>query len=79
MPRNVRNFWIDADIDGRRSSLTGGPVAKDGGFTMRIRQRDDGTVSEPVRVWGETYKDGTVALVIYDENGSEVFRRVTTR
>lgn len=33
MPRNVRNFWIDAQIDGR-TVLTGGPKGKGGGAAL---------------------------------------------
>ena len=39
-----RNFWIDADIDGRATSLSGGPRAADGGMTIRIKQRDNGGI-----------------------------------
>ena len=40
----VRNFWVDADIDGRATMLSGGPRAKDGGMTIKIRQRDNGGI-----------------------------------
>ena len=30
----MRNFWIDVDIDGRKTRLSGGPKSKDGGFFM---------------------------------------------
>lgn len=42
MVRNVRNFWFEADIDGRDTSMSGGPVAADGGMTIRIYQRVKG-------------------------------------
>ena len=45
MPRNVRNFWIDAQIDGRESRLTGGPSAKDGGMYVKILFRENGQIS----------------------------------
>ena len=34
MPRAVRNFWLSAEVDGRRSLVTGGPRGKDGGITV---------------------------------------------
>ena len=64
MPRNVRNFWINCDIDGRSNRLSGGPRSKDGGFTMTIRQRDDGSVTKAITVNGYTFKDGTIKLEI---------------
>ena len=45
MPRNVRNFWIEADVDGKKQSVATGPRRKDGGFDMTILMRDDGEVS----------------------------------
>lgn len=36
----VRNFWIEAQIDtpsGAKQILAGGPAAKDGGFTLKIK------------------------------------------
>lgn len=39
----LRNFWIDASIDGRRSEISGGPRAKDGGLGVTIYQRDKGS------------------------------------
>lgn len=40
----VRNFYIDADIDGRATMLSGGPRAKDGGMDIELYQRDDGKI-----------------------------------
>jgi hypothetical protein len=36
----VRNFWVDCDIDGRATVLSGGPKAKDGGMTVDILVRN---------------------------------------
>jgi len=56
MPRNVRNFWIAANIDGRQSNLSGGPKSKDGGFSMSIQIRDDGDVLDALHIRG--YRSG---------------------
>ena len=37
MPRNVRNFWLNLSVDGKRTDVASGPVAKDGGFELRIK------------------------------------------
>lgn len=46
----VRNWWIDVEIDGRKTRLNGGPVSKDGGFSMTIYQRVEGESVEVVRI-----------------------------
>ena len=52
MPRVVRNFWLEADVDGRVSTVAGGPRGKDGGITLRIYQRSGG--EEDVEIaWAE--------------------------
>ena len=40
MPRNLRNFWVSAEVDGRKSPLAGGPVRKDGGMTINLYLKD---------------------------------------
>jgi len=53
----IRNFYIDCEIDGRESRLTGGPRAKDGGFNLTIYQRSDGKKIKVLDVVGIAYKD----------------------
>lgn len=62
MPRNVRNFWIKAEIDGREKTLGGGPVRKDGGFDLTVYMRREGEVIEPVTIIGRANEDGTLLL-----------------
>ena len=38
----VRNFYVEADIEGRETMLGGGPRNEEGGMTTNIYQRDDG-------------------------------------
>ncbi len=70
MPRCVRNFWLDAEIDGRRSRFSSGPRARDGGFRLDIYTRERGAIApSPVRVSGRCCA-GTLSLVVHD--GDEV-------
>lgn len=46
----VRNFWIDADIDGRQTMLSGGPRSKDGGMGVTVYQRNEGCIERAVTV-----------------------------
>ena len=45
MPRNVRNFWVELDIDGKTTEIATGPRNKDGGFSMLIKIRENGSIS----------------------------------
>lgn len=62
MPRVVRNFWLEADVDDRRSLVIGGPRGKDGGITLRIYQRDNGAVRTALRIECRAFCDGTLRL-----------------
>jgi hypothetical protein len=44
-PRVVRNFYVIAEVDGRRSRISGGPRAWDGGMTLTLYQRRSGSVA----------------------------------
>lgn len=53
----IRNFWIDVDIDGRKTRLSGGPKSKDGGFSMTICQRDKGQITKSFQIEGRIKGD----------------------
>lgn len=42
----VRNFYVEANIDGRATKLAGGPAAKDGEMVIHLYQRDHGETVE---------------------------------
>lgn len=69
MPRNVRNFWLQAYIDGRTSDVATGPKNKDGGFTLTIYQRSKGDIVKALTVTGVADSYGTLVLYVDDENG----------
>ena len=52
MPRNVRNFWIETEIDGASKSLEGGPKKKEGGFTTNVFMREKGGVKRVLEITG---------------------------
>jgi len=58
MPRNVRNFWIELDVDGRKSRVETGPIRKDGGFSLTIRARERASIS-PTTLEVRGYVDGS--------------------
>ena len=82
MPRNVRNFWLTFDIDGRSSEFAAGPARADGGFSGRILLRDRGDIGPTLRIEGIAAADGTLEIVIHAPEGATFDGRtltVTTR
>ena len=77
MPRCIRNFWLTAQIDGRRSHWASGPRSRDGGFTLAVFCRDHGAIARPVRITGRC-RDGRLSLDI-DDDGTRVFSKTTER
>ena len=55
MPRNVRNFWIEAEVDGRKTPIAFGPTGKDGGFSLTVFMRNEGEVERVVAMSGTRY------------------------
>lgn len=47
----VRNFWVEADIDGYNSTPAGGPRRKDGGMGITVYQRENGGIKTAVRIF----------------------------
>ncbi len=76
MPRNVRNFWIEAEVDGKATPVAFGPKNADGGFTLTVKMRDNGGSLAPVHIEGNTSVEGELTLWI-NINGS--LHTVTTR
>jgi hypothetical protein len=74
----VRNFWINANIDGRETNLEGGPRAKEDGFTLVIKQRDNGNITIGARVNGY-YDNGELVLEVVDAEGNVVLTNKTKR
>jgi hypothetical protein len=64
MPRAVRNFWVAGDVDGRRSSISGGPRARDGGLSLTLYQRKEGQVARALTVHCLACSDGTLCLEV---------------
>jgi hypothetical protein len=72
MPRNVRNFWMKAKIDGRRTDPSGfGPQAKNGGFVVDVFQRNDGAVVRAGQLQGFAHSDGRLVLCWWDSGSGE--------
>lgn len=79
MPRNVRNFWMDAEIDGRESRLSGGPQSKDGGLFVTFKQRHKGSVTDALTIHAVSSADGSLALQVFDADGVRIYMHETIR
>jgi len=67
----LRNFWIEAQVDGRETPITGGPRSKDGGFEMAIFIRSNGESEEGLRIRGVVEEDGTLVLLGWTVDGQD--------
>lgn len=61
-PKVVRNFWAEIDIDGRQTTLEGGPRGRRGEFEATFYIRDNGGVLRAVSVTGRAMSDGTLSI-----------------
>ena len=76
----LRNFWIDCDIDGRKTSLSGGPRARNGGMEIDIRQRDSNESVKALSIrCGQDYSTGDLYTEVYDAEGILIYEFTTKR
>lgn len=68
----TRNFWVTLNVDGRQSTFETGPVAKDGGFSLRIQQRSRNGRVLVARIDGRVRPDGTLATEVLTYAGEGV-------
>lgn len=62
MPRDVRNFWIEINVDGRKSKVACGPRGADGEFDLTVQLRENGCISDKCLCVRGTYMDGKLRL-----------------
>lgn len=72
MPKNIRPFWIDAKIDGRETSLSGGPASRDGGFDMDVLQRSKGSVFKALSIRGSVVGTEVCTTVVLPQESDTV-------
>lgn len=72
MSRNVRNFWIEVEVDGRRTRISAGPKSKDGGLSVRLFQRDRGEVREVLTIRSTVEVEGRLLRTVVDDLESVV-------
>jgi hypothetical protein len=63
MPRNVRNFWIEIEVDGRKERIACGPKSASGGFTMKLLMRNEGEVMHVANISGRRVGEELEAVI----------------
>jgi len=80
MPRNVRNFWLTLDVDGKKTNVATGPRSRDGGFYLTILVREDGGICDnAVIVEGKVLSDGHLAVMASLRNSPDHTTLLTTK
>ena len=70
----TRNFWIEAEVDGRVTPLAGGPRSKDGGMDVTLLVREDGGISDGVRI--TCISDGEKNTIrVWGPDGEKLYER----
>lgn len=78
MPRNVRNFWVNLNVDGR-SNVETGPASKDGGMWAKFLIRSNGDIADSITVDCVATSKSNLLLRVYDPNGKCIFEQETER
>jgi len=71
----MRNFYLEADIDGRKTNLTGGPSSKDGGFSLDIFMRSENKSEKVLNIAGTSINDDLYLTVKDIEPANKDTRR----
>lgn len=74
----VRNFWIEADIDGRKTTLAGGPKGKDGNMHITIYQRSEGGIVEAVNINCISFFSGELQTTVLVSSDNPIESSVRT-
>ena len=74
----VRNFWVEASIDGRESKVSGGPRAKEDGMETVIYQRDNGSIVTAFKIVSRV-RNNKLLSGVYDSNNNLVSIFTTER
>ena len=62
----VRPFYIEADIEGRKTNLAGGTARKKGEHRIDIYQRDEGAITRPFYIEQYSTEENGEHLLVTD-------------
>ncbi len=78
MPKNVRNFWLNLTVDGKKEPVATGPRGAEGGFVLNVYQRDQGEVADAGQLQGD-YVDGELWLTWTSADGNTFKQLLITK
>ena len=74
----IRNFWMETNVDGRESVVSGGPRSKDGGMTAVFHIRNKGGSQKALVVNCFANDDGALKINIFDAQKRETVYTIET-
>lgn len=74
----VRNFYLEAEIDGRKTDLHGGPQNKKGGMKVELYQRNKGEILHVATITCRE-RDGVLISNIHHKDSSITLEQRTER
>jgi hypothetical protein len=75
----IRNWWATIRCDGREHPHAFGPRAKEGGFSIELKQRDQGGIANALSIRGFVTQKGELKLSVDDGSGNNLYEYVTYR
>lgn len=80
MPRNLRDFWVDLDVDGYAQTVARGPKQRGGGFSLDIRVASHGMSKRLLHITGAHLQNGKNRVIIELDRsltaGEDVWRQL---
>ena len=76
---SVRPFYIEADIEGRKTTLSGGTRSRKGEHRINIYQRDEGSITRPFYIEQYSKEEDGVHKLVTDvyHNGKQIAKHIT--
>ena len=62
----MRNFYVDCDIDGRKTPVSGGPRSRDGEMNITVMQRNCGESFTAFTLRSHVLDDGRLCTKVFD-------------
>lgn len=69
----LRNFWLEAEIEGRQTPLAGGPRGRDGKMCATIYVKSAGLSRRAVSVECRVNKEGKNEVSVFNADGIRIY------
>ena len=74
----IRNFWMEANVDGRDTAITGGTKSKDGGMSIKIHIRNKGGSQRALTIYCMVNNEGKLQIDVFDAQKKETVYTIET-